>query len=148
MAILDLRRLDRQPIELVVPRFGHEDSAVRRIASPLSTNSKPPDQKAEEPASPSTSSNVASVVSPKLVKRIDPQYTQSALSHKIEGRVGLSFFVTPAGNVRKIRVIRRLDTGLDQEAIKALSHWHYSPALVNGRPIEVRITEEIEFHLP
>jgi len=85
---------------------------------------------------------------PKLVKRVAPQYTSDAVSRKIEGTVGLSFFVMPNGYVRTIRVIHPLDPGLDRSAIEAVSHWHYTPALVDGRPATVQITADIDFRLP
>jgi TonB family protein len=94
-----------------------------------------------------TRHNSSSFVPPRLLRRVEPQYTAEAASRKIQGKVTLRFTVTPNGNVRTIRVVRRLDTGLDRNAIDALAHWRYSPALVNGRPTAVQVTEEIDFHL-
>jgi TonB family protein len=138
--------MNQQQIELIVPKFGREAiPAKKTVILPVTSNEMP--QKPPEPASTSNHDDSSSVTPPKLVKRVEPQYTADALSHKIEGKVRLSFFVTPNGNVRTIRVIHRLDTGLDRQAIEALSHWHYSPALVNGHPTTVQMTEEIDFHL-
>ncbi|MBV8808364.1 MAG: TonB family protein [Acidobacteriaceae bacterium] len=60
----------------------------------------------------------------------------------------MTFTVTPNGNVRSIRVVRHLDTELDRRAIEAIADWHYSPALVDGRPTAVQLTAEIDFRLP
>jgi periplasmic protein TonB len=95
-----------------------------------------------------SSGNSSSITKPKLVKRVEPRYTADALAKRIEGKVSLSFFVMPNGHVRTIRVVHRLDIGLDRAAIDALSHWRYTPAVVNGLPATVEMTEEIEFHLP
>jgi TonB family protein len=138
--------MNQQQIELIVPKFGRETISSEKTVTPPVT-SKQTTQKPPEPAGTSNHDDSSSVTPPKLVKRVEPQYTADALSRKIEGKVRLSFFVTPNGNVRTIRVIHRLDTGLDREAIEALSHWRYSPALVNGRPTTVQMTEEIDFHL-
>ena len=139
--------MNQQQIELIVPKFSHEAIPSKKTVK-LPITLKQTAQKPPEAAGTSNHDDSSSVTPPKLVKRVEPQYTADALSHKIEGKVRLSFFVTPNGNVRTIRVIHRLDTGLDREAIEALSHWRYSPALVNGRPTTVQITEEIDFHLP
>jgi TonB family protein len=138
--------MNQQQIELIVPKFSRESIRSEKTVIPPVT-SKQMAQKPSEAAGPSNHDDSSSVTPPKLVKRVEPQYTAEALSHRIEGKVRLSFFVTPNGNVRTIRVIHRLDTGLDREAIEALSHWRYSPALVNGHPTTVQMTEEIDFHL-
>jgi protein TonB len=139
--------MNRQTVELIVPRFDHEAIPAKKAVTPPVTT-KVPAEKAPEPARSISSAKSSSVTSPKLVKRVEPRYTRDALSKRIEGKVRLSFFVMPNGHVRTIRVVHRLDTGLDRSAIEALSHWRYTPALVNGRPTTVQIAEEIEFRLP
>jgi periplasmic protein TonB len=139
--------MNQQQIELIVPKFNREATRAEKTVTPSVTSTVTP-KKSPEPASTSNYNDPSSVTPPKLVRRVEPRYTADALSRKIEGKVRLSFFVTPNGNVRTIRVIHRLETGLDREAIEALSHWRYSPALVDGRPTTVQITEEIDFRLP
>ncbi len=112
------------------------------------TPATPPEQTSLASATSMLHGNSSSFIPPKLVRRVEPQYTADALSRKIEGKIKLSFLVMPTGSVRKIRVLHRLDTGLDRKAIEALSHWHYSPAIQHGRPTTVPLTEEIEFRLP
>jgi len=147
ITVMDWWDRGRHPVELFVAGTAVATIPTDTAASAGSTQ-KPVDQKAPASASTFTQRDRSSPVLPTLVKRVKPQYTADAVSRKIEGRVGLSFFVMPNGHVRTIRVIRHLDTGLDRSAIEALSHWRYSPALVNGRPTTVQITTEIEFHLP
>lgn len=134
----------RHPVELFIAGTPVATIPTETAAS-AGAAPKPLDQKA--PASANRFTQDASVP-PMLMSRVEPQYTANAISRKIEGKVGLSFFVMPNGHVRTIRVIHHLDTELDRNAIVALSHWRYSPALVNGRPTTVQITAEIEFHLP
>jgi periplasmic protein TonB len=145
IAVMDWWNRSRLPMEYVVP--GPSTTAIRPEAEPSApTTLKTPEKKPLRSATPTRSNT--SFIGPKLVKRVEPKYTAYAASRKIEGKVKLSFVVMPNGNVRTIRVIRRLDTGLDRSAIEALSHWRYSPALVDGRPTAVQRTEEIAFHLP
>jgi periplasmic protein TonB len=102
----------------------------------------PPQDPAPRSADETLSGNKpASYVPPKLIKRVEPVYSGS----KLRGTVRLSLFVTQSGNVRTIKVIRRLDTSLDRNAIQAVSQWRYQPALIDGRPAIVQITEDVAF---
>jgi TonB family protein len=44
-------------------------------------------------------------------------------------------------------VVRGLGFGLDQKAIDAVRNWKFNPALKDGRPVDVQISVEVEFHL-
>ncbi len=136
---------DRLLVESVVSGPGVTTTSAQSKVS-RATASNPAQQPASATLPPED--DTSSVDLPKLVKRVAPQYTADALSRKVEGTVGLSFFVMPSGYVRTIRVIHPLDPGLDHSAIEAVSHWHYTPALVDGHPATVQITADIDFHLP
>ena len=118
-------------------------------AVPSSGDSKLPAKAPPAQNVPATSSGLSaphnnapgSFIPPKLVRRVEPVYAGS----KLRGTVRLSLFVTPAGNVRTIKVIRRLDATLDRYAIQAVAQWRYQPALINGRPATVQITEDVAF---
>jgi TonB family protein len=40
-----------------------------------------------------------------------------------------------------------LGLGLDEKAIEAVRQWRFQPALKDGRPVDVQITVEVQFHL-
>ena len=44
-------------------------------------------------------------------------------------------------------MVRGLGFGLDQKAIDAVRNWKFNPALKDGRPVDVQISVEVEFHL-
>lgn len=90
------------------------------------------------------------VTMPSPTRRVDPAYTQEAVRRKIQGAVLLTCVVRPDFTVSDIVVVRSLDTayGLDQEAIKALEQWRFTPGRRNGRYVPVRITVEMTFTLP
>jgi TonB family protein len=89
------------------------------------------------------------VVQPRLVKDAKPQYTSDALRAKVQGRVVLSAIVGADGVPHDITVIQSLDrtNGLDDECVKALSQWRFSPGTLEGRPVPMRITVENAFVL-
>ena len=87
------------------------------------------------------------VSAPVVVKRVAPQYTPDAMRAKVEGTVGLECVVETDGSTSGIRVIKALDPGLDEEAVKALRLWTFEPGKKDGKPVRVRITLEMTFTL-
>jgi TonB family protein len=85
------------------------------------------------------------IKAPKLVYRIEPEYTDSARDANINGTVVLGLEVSKAGKAENIRIIRSLEDSLDQSAIRALQKWRFEPATKSdGTP--VRVKSVIEFH--
>jgi len=84
---------------------------------------------------------------PVLISRREPAYTQQALKARVEGTVQLSLTVGFDGVPRDVRVVRSLDTGLDQQAIEAVKTWRFQPATADGRPVSVAATIEVNFRL-
>jgi TonB family protein len=87
------------------------------------------------------------VTQPRILSKVEPEYTQEAKDAKIEGPVMLEAEITPAGIPENIRVIRSLDPGLDARAISALSEWRFKPGTKGGEPVTVFARIEINFHL-
>ncbi len=50
-------------------------------------------------------------------------------------------------NQTDLRLTKRLDPGLDVEAVKALRRWRFAPGLRNGQPVPVQVTIEQVFTL-
>jgi TonB family protein len=44
-------------------------------------------------------------------------------------------------------VTRRLELGLDQKAIDAVSQWKFRPGTKDGQPVTVQATIEVNFRL-
>jgi len=84
---------------------------------------------------------------PKVVSKVEPNYTDDARNAKIEGTVVLSLMIDPQGLARNIRVTRSLDKGLDEQAIAAIEKWHFAPGIKDGKPVRVVATIEVNFHL-
>ena len=86
---------------------------------------------------------------PRLLKKIDPQYTADAMRAKVQGMVVLECVVMPDGTIGKVDIVRSLDStfGLDQEAIKAARQWGFEPGTRFGEPVAVLVTIELVFTL-
>lgn len=89
----------------------------------------------------------AGKVAPKVVYKLDPNYTEEATAAGIQGTILLSVEISPTGTPQNVLVTRSLDPGLNRNAIAAVQEWRFEPGLKNGEPVTVRATVEINFKL-
>ena len=75
------------------------------------------------------------------------QFSDEARTERIQGVVLITTIVDEQGMPTDIRVVRGLGHGLDENAVAAVSQYRFRPATFDGKPIAVRITIEISFHL-
>ncbi len=87
------------------------------------------------------------ISAPTAISSPDPDYTEEARRAKKQGTCVLWLIVDSTGHPRDIRVIRGLGFGLDAKALEAVQRWKFQPALKDGRPVDVQISVEVEFHL-
>ena len=87
------------------------------------------------------------IVNPTLRREVKPAYTRDALAARIEGVVFLQCVVEPDGTVGDATVLRSLEPGLDQEAIKAARAWRFEPGRRDGKLVPVRVTIEMKFSI-
>ena len=64
----------------------------------------------------------------------------------IEGDVTLRVVVAPDGTVNDVRLVAG-DPVLARAAADAVEQWHYTPALLDGRPVSVVTTVTLAFRL-
>lgn len=87
------------------------------------------------------------IEAPKLLSRVEPEYTQAAYDAKLQGSVVLEISVDTAGRVQVNRVIRGLGMGLNEKAIEAVSQWRFKPAMRDGQPFALTAVFEVFFRL-
>ncbi|MBP6704181.1 MAG: energy transducer TonB [Vicinamibacteria bacterium] len=87
------------------------------------------------------------ITEPKKVKNLSPNYPKDALANRVQGMVILDAIIAPSGCVASITVLKGLDLLMDLEAIEAVSGWKYTPALLNGAPVQVVMTVTVNFRL-
>jgi len=114
------------------------------ILSPLKT-------KAQSESRPDPSGQVykvgGDVLSPRVIFKVDPQYTEEARQQKIAGTTRLSVVIGTDGLAHHISVLQGLDPGLDQSAAEAVQQWHFAPGTLNGEPVPVQAVIEVNFKL-
>jgi len=76
-----------------------------------------------------------------------PQYTEMARKHGVEGAVTLRVLVGADGLVKQIRVTKGLPDGLTDQAMRAASELKFKPAMKNGQPVPFWQLVYIEFRL-
>lgn len=81
-----------------------------------------------------------------LIHKEEPEYTDSARAAGIHGSVSLEIVVKPDGTPDIVRVSRSLDPVLDAKAIECARKFRFRPATLDGKPVPVRATLEINFH--
>ena len=86
------------------------------------------------------------ITPPTKVTNVPPRYPAVAMSAHIEGRVLLEAIIDKDGNVVDLTVVRSIPE-LDSAAVEAVSQWTFTPTLVNGVPVAVVMTVNINFSL-
>ena len=84
---------------------------------------------------------------PRMLFGPDPKYTPQALEREIEGTMLVRCIVTTEGVVQSCLVLRSLPF-MDAAVIQALERRRYSPALLDGRPIDCEYIFRVQLKLP
>jgi len=80
----------------------------------------------------------------RLINRVVPEYPTIAKLGRIQGTVQLSAWIGRDGSVERLTVLSG-NPLLVTAAIDAVKQWRYKPFLLNGEPIEVESTIEVNF---
>jgi TonB family protein len=65
----------------------------------------------------------------------------------ITGVVIAEIVVDPSGAVTDAKVVQSIPL-LDEAALQAVRNWHYTPTVVNGQPVPVRLIVTVNFSQP
>lgn len=87
------------------------------------------------------------VVAPKLVRKVEPFYPESARQDREEGVSLYEAIISQTGCIRDLRLLKSSTALFDLSGMEALSHWRYTPATLNGRPVNVYLTVTVTFRL-
>lgn len=102
-------------------------------------------QKSDPSASPSVKVSPGAVSAPRAIHLPDPKYTKEAASRHFEGISRLMVVVNTSGSAEHIAILDPLGMGLDEQAVKAVEHWRFQPAIKNGQPVSVQINIDLDF---
>jgi|HubBroStandDraft_4_1064222.scaffolds.fasta_scaffold253948_2 protein TonB len=81
-----------------------------------------------------------------LVHRVLPVYPTMARATRTAGRVQLQATISRTGTIENLRAVSGPQL-LIQAAIDAVTQWRYRPYLLNGDPVEVETTINVDFSL-
>ncbi len=84
---------------------------------------------------------------PKLIHYVEPEFSPSSKEAFVEGTVKISTVVTQEGKPTRCRISSGLSAEEDRTAMEALKQWTFHPGTKGDKPVNVRITVEIDFHL-
>ena len=87
------------------------------------------------------------VTQPRILKKVEPQYSEEARKNKLQGTISLSVIVDATGAPTQIAVLRPLGMGLDEMAVQAVSQWKFSPGTKSGSAVAVYTQIEMTFNL-
>jgi TonB family protein len=78
----------------------------------------------------------------------EPPYTDEARRNKLQGSVTLRVLIGADGSAQRIRIVKGLGMGLDEQALQAVRKWHFSPARdAHHQPIATWATIETRFQI-
>jgi TonB family protein len=87
------------------------------------------------------------VVAANLISQVRPVYPATAQDAGIEGTVHLQGLIGADGTLIGLTPLNNIDRGLTAAALDAVRQWRYKPTLLNGEPVEVLTTIDVEFKL-
>lgn len=87
------------------------------------------------------------VSAPVLLRRVDPEYSDTARKARVQGSVVLVIEVWEDGRAHNIRLERGLGLGLDEAAVKAVEQWRFKPGAKSGVPVRVGARVDVHFRL-
>jgi TonB family protein len=87
------------------------------------------------------------VTPPALTYSVDAEFTQKAKQAKYQGVSVVQCVVDTHGMPQHVHTVRKLKMGLDEKAIEAVRQYRFKPGTLDGKPVSVAITIEVNFHL-
>ena len=87
------------------------------------------------------------VTAPKVLYKIDPEYSQEARRANVQGTVVFQIVVDQRGRPANISLLSPLGFGLDERAQAAIEQWKFKPGMKDGKPVTVEAQIEVNFRL-
>ena len=89
----------------------------------------------------------SSFTQPKLVRSVEPEFSEEARKARISGNVTVGFTVDTDGSTTDLWIIRPFGYGLDQQAAKAVRQYQFNPATCAGEPVASSLQVEVNFQI-
>ncbi len=124
--------------------FGGGPNAMGSPDNPFNGHGTHPDVR---PAAPAATQHVSSgVMQGMLIYKVIPTYPAVAQAIRASGTVVLQATISRDGAIENLRVVEG-PAVLRQSALDAVKQWRYRPFMLNGQPVEVETTVDVQFKL-
>ena len=87
------------------------------------------------------------ITPPSVITKAEPNYSDQARKAGLSGTVSVSLVVDEDGYPKNPKVIRSLESGLDEKAIEAVQKWRFKPGTKDGRPVATQVVIDVNFRL-
>jgi TonB family protein len=87
------------------------------------------------------------VSAPKLLMKVEPEYSEEARALKYAATVLLKVVIDVDGYAKDIQVAESAGLGLDEKAVQAVTAWRFKPGESGGVPVPVMASIEVNFRL-
>lgn len=86
-------------------------------------------------------------IAPKPIFNPQPEYPDKAKRDGVKGKVFIQIYVDENGDVREWEIVKVLPEGLgfEEEVIRVVQKWKFTPAIQNGKPVGVWIAIPFNF---
>ncbi len=103
----------------------------------------------EEDYVPKMDEFVAVEKEPEPISSPPPIYPEGPRNAGVRGQVIVSFLVNKKGDVTQAKVLKAVpaNLGFEEAAITAVKAWKFKPAINNGQPVAIWVTQPIRFTL-
>jgi TonB family protein len=120
---------------------------TQRLTDPVELRSEARFASIFDPKMTSLAKIGGGVIAPKAIFQPEAVYSDKARRDKIQGTCVVTLVIDPHGMPQDIHMARRLDPGLDQNAIEAVSRYRFKPAYREGEPVPTKVSVEVRFAL-
>ncbi len=133
---------------------GYMQADARLVVGGLNERITVAAQGTPPPAAPAVASNRrpirvgGNVQAPTLIRQVTPVYPGFLQAQGIEGTVVLSAVISKQGVPTSLKVMKDAgNAAFAEAAMSAVEQWQYQPTRLNGEPIEVLTTIQVDFKL-
>jgi protein TonB len=82
---------------------------------------------------------------PRPLDLVTPEYPNALRQQGAEGHVVVAFTVDTQGRVEGVEVQESTNREFETAAVVAVQKWRFKPALRDGEPVKVRLSQRVEF---
>lgn len=95
----------------------------------------------------SQTKKIGKSIPPKPIKMGAPIYPAALAQSGLRGKVAVTMVINDQGRVQDAVVLESNNPGFNEAAIEAVLKWRFEPARIDGRRVNTRVNQLIEFEL-